>query len=254
MAQTIGIELEACFSDWDHRAEIMEEYPRWECVGDGSLSGTAWEMRLRRPINISDIEEVANELEEICTRYNAKGSVENEAEFSGSWDRNESNGFDTGLHIHFGMPNNYSATNIMSLLKAVGNSQGEIDRLAFRHDNGWARDVSHHFRALGQYDSLNDDRYMGVNMTNIGNSHKNTIEFRWGHASVGFSANDFMAYFNFLNGLWQKHMMGKPKKVVAVKYQDEVVMVEEIRKVSASRFLVNFIRNGRVETKLLRTC
>lgn len=254
MSQKIGIEIEACFDSWEDKSRIRSEFPRWQCVDDGSLHGVAFEVRLDGPCEIEDIETVAEELETISDKYNARGSVEDSDEFTGSWDAVEENGFDTGLHIHFGLPEEYSIMNIFKLVQEVSKNQDRIYDLGARNGSPWARPASLHFENVQSgYNYFYSDRYVGLNLTNVGYDSKNTIEFRYAHASVGFNKADFMRYFNFLREIWERTMYAKAPKVIGYKHNGQAVFVEEVRKTNRNEWMVNFVRNNRTETKLFRT-
>lgn len=214
--QKIGLEIEAVFPSNTYRSKIVENYPRWECVDDGSLYGDgAFEVRLSRPININELDEVLEEMNEFCVKYDARFS---DRHFTGNSDYYDDEDFDCGFHIHFGLPETYDMNNVVSLLKETRKCEDKIVELAQREDCSWCMPTDNHFDSIDDCEHLNNDRYMGVNITNMGSRHKNTIEFRYASAGVVFNIDHLKAYVHYLKDIWYKTMLVKSPKVVSVSY------------------------------------
>lgn len=144
----------------------------------------------------------------------------------------------TGLHVHCDIPmDTYSPLDVLYLLQKTTTDRNIINDLAWRNSRQWASDSRAHTEhisagligvKLGRDNSLRDPivgsgeaytnminlpktKFIGVNLKNLmtRNTHKSTIEFRYGDAALMRHPEAFEKYLTYINDAMDESFVGR---------------------------------------------
>lgn len=227
--QKIGIELELyAYAGTSTVNDYLSENGNAGFVvdTDGSLSNDGAEIKFDNGIELcnsqSRIEAMYQMADEI-SQFNV--CIGNDTTVFLGPDRsvtNFSTRGETGLHIHFGCPQNVNSMDLIRVLKNVTDNLGTIHKNAWRVNRQWGSKTHRHIGGLTsaifnavknpnsteQNGSLYYDKYIGVNFNNVGDGY-NTIEFRFAHASLMKNPTAFETYLETLNNIFQSSVTGE---------------------------------------------
>lgn len=222
--QKIGVELEFYCPDGEDGANTWLYENSYEdeivCTGDGSLGNAGAEFKFNGGIELRNSQRYLDIMYEISenrdTEFNA---IRNEFTGNEAYTEFECRG-ETGLHIHFGLPENVLSTDLLRLIKNVNKRQNEINQLAWRNSSEWGRGTAVHVPIINNhiFDAISSDsiidsshysnKYVGVNFTNVLRGY-NTVEFRFGHASLMRDKNAFESYLEALTDVFAESVTGE---------------------------------------------
>lgn len=221
----------------------LSQYDRYETR---RVHRTGVEIRLESPVSHGKAYDALKDLETICKDPVINAKFHNPENGNGRTDNPEMTGENhglVGLHVHFGLSPQveHSSLDLLRLLLICQANEDRIEELAGRPHNRWAKKLSpiindvdkairrlvrgnkitsidtQWFNANNGGFSLNDPRYYGVNVTNIGmGTHRrgqykklNTIEFRWGASEICADVEKSTKYFNLLTYLVDSSFTGE---------------------------------------------
>lgn len=229
--QKIGIELECYCSDGDDGArdwlESHEYTDKIESCSDGSLSENGAEFKFNGGIELRNSQsyldimyEISNDVHSLDTKFNM--SADDNSIFFGNTEYTDfSHRGETGLHVHFGLPENLIALDIVRLIKNVNSNLKEVQHKGWRINDRWAKGTRVHVpiihNSIVQAITGNDvnptatshcgDKYIGLNFCNVYGRH--TVEFRFAHASIMKDQSAFVNYLELLKGLFDESITGE---------------------------------------------
>lgn len=130
-----------------------------------------------------------------------------------------SHGGTTGLHIHFEVPENATALDMLALADYTAKKDSEFRKRGWRDSKIWAGHSNMHlshfsyvldnaFRGGIYSIELLDKKYMGVNFTNVGRG-LNTIEFRYADATLINDISAYKKYLKYCKSAMDKCMIGR---------------------------------------------
>lgn len=201
---TIGVEIESEGENFRLIKALSKFYlPGWKGKGDSSLTNG---VEIVSPILTGDMEKVTQEIRTICNKINRLGQTISE---------------NCGAHIHIGA--DYLTTaeswrnldeitgNTERILYLISNKEGEIPREGIcqyaKPFSGKLEEILNKGEVCLQTeedlkklvkDAQEDDRYYGINYTNIG-TYKNTIEFRYPNGTI--DADTWTENINLFGGI-----------------------------------------------------
>ena len=230
----IGIEVE-CINASDDLENNMSRYINWSTKGDESLHcDDGVEIYNNGPKPYELLPSLAQDLEEIL-RDNHLAYTENGEVINSNDHLDTDYDFSCGLHIHFEFPADATISNL--IIRECHKSQTEINDLAWRFNEEWGGGVENHLDNFvnGRH---TQSRYQGVNISNIGNHPKHTIEFRYASSGIAYKKEDFLAYVHFLKEIWDRTMTIKAPKVTHLTYNSKVYHFQEVNDNSV------YVKNG----------
>lgn len=238
--QKIGIELEIYCDGGEDNVEdfINDNDMRGLCVtDDGSLTASGAEIKFDQGVPMCDALDRIESMHRIATdsttldTYFGEGDESSERGYIGSSDANvERMGGETGLHVHFGMKDEFLALDLLRLVKNCSADIRNIRNKAWRINERWGGSPMKHLiviqngieRALASSD-MNDvertsfyfdgNKYQGLNFNNVGSDYMNTVEFRFGHAALLTDKDAFNEYLSTINDHWENSMTGEREMV-----------------------------------------
>lgn len=236
--QKIGIELELyCNGDVDGAGDFIynNSLRGLEVTDDGSLDCDGAEIKFDGGIPLRDAQSRIEAMYMLATdttslyTYFGEGDTEHERGYCG--DRSDIDirrmSGETGLHIHFGMPEDgFRALDILRLLKNVNDDIINVRKKAWRINERWGGAPLGHLsrlqngieRALRSPNpedvsattlSFDGNKYTGVNLNNVGSDYMNTVEFRFGHGALMANREAFEAYLGTLKSHWENSITGE---------------------------------------------
>lgn len=237
--QKIGIELELYNDDG---VCGMERYLRSHNTGlsvcsDGSLSDDGSEVKFDSGVELRNALPRIEQLHRIAidadnslfTSFAVDDNGYQNDEYLGNANVEYMSG-ETGLHIHFGMPIEFLALDIIRLIKNFSDDIVNVRKKSWRINERWACSPLLHMvhlqnmieRALlADPNDINattfsfvHEKYTGVNLCNINWEHCNTIEFRFAHGSLMTDMNAFNDYLATLKGHWDNSFTGSREMVL----------------------------------------
>lgn len=238
--QKIGIELEIyCNDDVCGAREFIEYHNMsgFDVTDDGSLSCDGAEIKFDQGVALRDALPRIENMHRIATdgtsldTYFGEGDDCGEQCYTGSSDADvRSMSGETGLHIHFGMADEFLALDLLRLIRNTSEDIRNIRKKAWRINERWAGSPIRHLthiqngieRALASTDMndvnrtsfyLFDNKYTGVNLNNVGSDYMNTVEFRFGHSALMTDREAFDEYLATLKGHWDNSMTGEKEMV-----------------------------------------
>lgn len=190
------------------------------------------EARVISPVSMHQARHKLEEMYKMATDRSIRPVFKNPER--GNTDHSEMSGENhgmAGIHFHFGLSQqiNYSVLDLFRLVKNVSSRASEVEAKALRPHNRWCKkldpiisEINAKIENLGSSGkksdmirprwfkdshrfSLDDPRYYGVNVTNIGygkrnngNKKFNTVEFRWGSSEMVADMESLTEYFDML--------------------------------------------------------
>lgn len=193
------------------------------CVSwDGSVGSAGGEVKFTRPFKYSEINPLINQMVLLANHPDAKFGYTRVTKLDPKYLQHEKVLLhtDTGVHIHFGLPKEYTPLNVFAFIRSMRKYENNLIKFGYRKCNRWARGSQMHINTISKsLDNVNrryqngvilpispkvGNRYYGINLTNIGKPEKNTIEVRFPHSTLMMSRENITSYIKLIKDFWEE--------------------------------------------------
>jgi hypothetical protein len=191
---------------------------------DGSLGGGGREIKFSRGVTKEELNDYLLQARAVLARsvdyYVANTDHSDECTYTGKHDVEARERGGTGLHVHFGLNKPYLFLDVFRLAILCAKRYETISSLGWRKDDQWAsdykgklnwvkRNIEYAFENDGRFSAnyICADKDYGFNP--CGWDDRNTVEFRYAHASLIENEVHFNEYVKYIDSLVAQSFTGE---------------------------------------------